>query len=137
MDPVQNIYGLIVGFIAVCGGLGIGLYAVHVNKTMDTKRKMAAEEARHKERLALIEKGMDPLLADKTLPKDYSQGALLWGMLLAGIGLGAFIGNIIDLHPAGKPDLTINSGALLFGGLGLLGYYALRTRRGKAAKQPR
>jgi hypothetical protein len=74
MDQLQNIYGLIIGFVAVAGGMGIGLYAVHISVTSENRRKMAAEEARHKERLALIEKGMDPLLAEKKLPKDYTQG---------------------------------------------------------------
>jgi hypothetical protein len=136
MDQLQNIYGMIVGLVAVGGGLGIGLYAVHISVTTENKRKMAEEEARHKERLALIEKGMDPLLANRKLPRDYTQGALLWGMLLAGIGLGAFIGNIAALRSIGKPDLIVNALALLFGGLGLLGYYSIRSRRGTAAKQP-
>lgn len=137
MDQVQNVYGLIIGLVAVAGGLGIGLYAVHISVTTDNKRKMAAEAARHAERIALIEKGMDPLLADKKLPKDYTQGSLLWGMLMAGIGLGALIGNIVaPLRPV-KPDLTINASALLFGGLGLLLYYILRNGKGTAVKQPR
>jgi hypothetical protein len=135
MDQVQNIYGLIIGFVAVAGGLGIGLYAVHISVTTENKRKMAAEAARHAERLALIERGMDPLLADKRIPKDYRQGSLLWGMLLAGIGVGALIGNILaPLWPV-KPDLTVNASALLFGGLGLLGYYAIGNRRGTDVNQ--
>jgi hypothetical protein len=135
MDQLQNIYGMIIGLVAVVGGLGIGLYAVRVSVTTEHKRKMAAEEARHKERMALIEKGMDPLLAEKKLPRDYSQGSLLWGLLLAGIGLGAFIGNFVSLHPTGKPDLVVNAMALLFGGLGLLVYYGIRGKKGTAIQQ--
>jgi hypothetical protein len=139
MDP--SIYKMMVGLIAVGGCLGATIYFVHLQALAENKRKIAAIEARHKERLALIEKGMDPLLADQRLPgdnspKDLIQGILLWGMLLTGIGLGVFIGNIVDLRLAGKSGPTVYAGALLFGGLGLLGYYALRTRRGKAAKQP-
>lgn len=127
MSNVNDIYGMIIGFVAVGGGLGIGMYAVYISTTTDNQRKMAAEQNRHKERMALIEKGLDPLIADKKAPRDFTQGAFLWGMLLGGVGVGALIGHAIN-PLADKNDLTANALALLFGGLGLLGFYVARKK---------
>jgi hypothetical protein len=60
MEQLQHLFGMICGLIALVGGLTIGFYAVSLRMTSIHKRKMAADEANYKERLARIEKGLDP-----------------------------------------------------------------------------
>ena len=69
------------------------------------KEKLARLEARNKERMILIEKGHNPedFLKEK---KRAGWDPLFWGFLLAGIGLGLFVGYraAADLSPAGAGD---------------------------------
>jgi hypothetical protein len=60
MEQFQHFFGMACGLIALVGGFAIGFQAVYVRLTSIHKRKMAAEEANYKERLARIEKGLDP-----------------------------------------------------------------------------
>ncbi len=53
--------------------------------------------ARNKERMAMIEKGVNPkdLMVDR---KPNSYGILKWALLLAGLGFGLFIGIILETY---------------------------------------
>lgn len=125
MESVE-ILGLLIGLVATAGGLAVGAIIVKVAVTTDSKAKLAALEARSRERLALIEKGMDPsLLNDPSMnrtPKNRTDIALFWGLLLSGIGLGALIGYFVSFVSDLNGAITINSMAILMGGFGLLMY---------------
>lgn len=119
---------MIIGAIAVLGGLGIGALAVYVSVTSATKEKLAQIEAKNKERLALIEKGMDLSILDKKSYQPPNFGALLWGLLLGGIGLGALTGYLISLVTPIERHLAIHCFGLIFGGIGLVVYFIYKKR---------
>ncbi len=125
MSP--DILSLIIGGIAIAGGLAVGAIIVYTAIMQDTKSKMALLEAKTKERLALIEKGMDPELVNKAKPKDYS-GALLWGFLLSGLGLGASMGLVITHLTGYDHHILVYMLMLLFGGAGLILFYYIKKK---------
>jgi hypothetical protein len=126
----HDIMGLLIAIIAVTGGLGIGVYAIYMGMIGSKEEKIAQIEARNKERLALIEKGLDPSLSDKKTGAGSSHSALLWGLLLSGVGLGAFIGYVIAHNNDWSLNIIVHATAFLFGGIGLIIYYVLRQRVG-------
>ena len=84
--------------------------------------RLLKTEAKNKERLILLEKSADPsLLYNLRNTKD--QSPLLWGTLLAGMGLGVLIGYVIHVITGWSTYVMTNSMVFLFGGLGLMGYY--------------
>lgn len=127
MDTEKTI-GLIIAVISIIGGLGIGALAVYVSTMTATREKIAQIEARNKERLALIEKGMDITILDKKEYKKTNYGSLLWGLLIAGIGLGSLIGHIISNVTSMDHHLAIHCFALIFGGIGLVTYFIYKKR---------
>jgi uncharacterized membrane protein YesL len=80
-----------------------------------------SRKAKNKERMAMIEKGLDPSLYIKENP--ISNKVLLWGMLLGGIGLGLLLGYIISVATGMQLAPIMPILAVLFGGFGLIGYY--------------
>lgn len=127
-----EILGLLIGLIATAGGLAVGAIIIYMAISSESRTKLAALEAKNKERLAFIEKGMDPALLDKPAKqakptRNYAELALFWGLLLTGLGLGAFIGNLVSYLTELNAFITINAVAILFGGLGLLTYNKKRS----------
>jgi hypothetical protein len=123
----SEILGLLIGLVATAGGLAVGAIIIYMAISTESKAKLAALEAKNKERLAFIEKGIDPGLLDKPAKldksaKDHTALALFWGHLLSGIGSGAFIGYLLSYTTGLNGAITINALAILFGGLGLLLY---------------
>jgi hypothetical protein len=132
----KEILGLVIAIVATVGGLSIGGIAVYVSVTQDMKTKQALLEAKNRERLALIERGMDPSILDKKKPQD-GHSALLWGLLLCGIGLGSLIGYVISYcsgYSGIKESIMTNSLGMLLGGAGLILYYII-IRKGKDQNQ--
>lgn len=83
---------------------------------------------RNRERLALIEKGIDASLFNSNKPKfSTSKFILNIAVLLIGIGTGIFTGNYIH-HVSGlDKDVAIPSMLFIFGGIGLLvGFFVTR-----------
>lgn len=123
----QELTGLIIGGVSVVGGLGIGALAIAVSVPWSMREKMAKQEAAHKERLVLIEKGYDPEQVFK-----YRKGAgndpLLWGCLLAGIGLGVLIGYLLSVVMPWDGKILTNALGLLLGGAGLIVYHVIRKK---------
>ncbi|MFI5220515.1 MAG: DUF6249 domain-containing protein [Bacteroidia bacterium] len=76
---------------------------------------------RHKERLALIEKGADASLFQSK--RNYRFHSLKAGMFLAGIGLGILFGNILDVTTQLKEEVAYFSMVFLCGGLSLILFY--------------
>lgn len=85
--------------------------------------------AKHKERMALIDKGMDPAVYMKEEAPYFN--ALMWGLLILGIGLGSFLGYILYAYAGMGEEYMIPSMSLIFGGLGLVSYYIHRKTTAK------
>jgi hypothetical protein len=78
---------------------------------------------RHKERLALIEKGADPSLFQSK--KGRSNATMRIGMFLVGIALGILSGNILAAAGGLIEEVAYFSMIFLFGGISLIIYYIL------------
>lgn len=127
MNPaINDIFGIVIGFIAVIGGLGIAAYAINIGTIQKKEEKIASIEAKNKERLKLIEKGMDPSIANT---KPDNGPILLSGLLFSGIGFGAFIGYMISLCFQQDRNILIIALTILFGGVGLISYFIYRNRQ--------
>ena len=81
--------------------------------------------AKNKERLALVEKGLDASLFKEGETSHWRFGALKFGLLAIGIGVGLVIANILDVNGIMDEDVAYFAMALIFGGSGLLLYYSL------------
>lgn len=74
--------------------------------------------ARNRERMAMIEKGVNPK-DFMTQRKVSVYGILKWALLLVGIGLGLFLGSLLDTYTAVPETPAYFATALFFGGIGL------------------
>ncbi len=83
---------------------------------------------RNKERMALIEKGMDASLF-RSGRKSFS--VLKWGMFLVGIGIGILVGNILAVSTNLEEPVPYFSMILLFGGGSLIAYHLIDKKRDK------
>lgn len=84
------------------------------------------------DREGTVDEKIKYLFLDK--PKDYVGSSLKWGMVLIAVGLGVFVGQMAP------PDLVqeITTGAMLiFGGLALVHYYIIASRRIKKSEEER
>lgn len=78
-----------------------------------------AVSARNRERMAMIENGTDPkAFLHGGKPSVY--GILKWALLLVGLGLGLFIGNLFETYSELSEEAAYFASTLFFGGLGLL-----------------
>ncbi len=123
---MHQIVGSIIAIFAIIGGLAVGVYVLHNAFNMELKEKLMNLENISKERLLLIEKGMDPSLADKK--RRSGGGPLLWGLLLTGVGFGGFTGYIVAHNFYLNGGILMHAGGLIFGGLGLIIYYIIQRR---------
>ena len=79
---------------------------------------------RHRERLALIEKGLNP---NPVTPESGYYKALMWGMLLGGAGLGFIIGVMLEKFV--HLDGVVFASTIFFAGAGLVGYFFYRSQQ--------
>jgi hypothetical protein len=84
--------------------------------------------ARNRERLAMIEKGINPL---EFKPKSNYGGLLKWALLIIGVGIGFFVGSLFDAYTTLQEEPAYFGSVMIFGGLGLLIAYII----GKRAKE--
>ena len=75
---------------------------------------------RRKERLTMIEKGVDASIFGKGMKNT---GSLKWGMLFVGIGVGILLGKIFAAYSCLGEEASMFSMICLFGGLSLLVYH--------------
>lgn len=112
-----EIVGVFIPVIAIVGGLYVAYKAI---------------EAKRAVKLALIEKGMDAALLAEPINEDSKKyGALRYGLLIGGIGIGLIAGVIINaaifLDDSSRTSVTIGC-ATLFGGLGMVTYHLMVKR---------
>jgi hypothetical protein len=89
--------------------------------------------ARHRQRMAMIEKGMDPGLGDREVPLR----ALRNGLFMIGVGIGLFFGYLMDVNmpssgtdgDMGDTPLPYFIMVLLFGGLALVLHHFIVRRK--------
>jgi hypothetical protein len=87
---------------------------------------------RNRERMAMIERGMDPRL-NKPKSSGYNTIALTWGLLLIGAGVGLFLAYLLD-HTVFKTFNTEDNPAIyfaliaIFGGAGLFLSYRIEKK---------
>ena len=74
--------------------------------------------ARNRERMAMIEKGVDPKDFIRGKPNVYN--ILKWALFIVGIGLGVFLGSLLETYTDLSEVAAYFGPILLFGGLGLL-----------------
>jgi len=79
---------------------------------------------RHRERKALIEKGLSTELF-VSATKDRTQESLKYGILAIGLAIGILIGNMLDEYTRMSEEVSYFSMIFLFGGLALLTFYSL------------
>ena len=84
---------------------------------------------KHKEKLAMIEKGLDLSAGDKEVNPLYQ--ILMWGSLLFGIGLGLLSGYLISLVSNLDQNAIVPIMAILFGGISLIGFYIYKKQTEK------
>ena len=85
---------------------------------------------RNRERLAMIEKGVDPkLFTSEPKPANISSySTFKWGLFLIGLAVGLFIGAMFDEYTSLPEAPMYISMILMFGGLALVIAYLLRGR---------
>ncbi len=81
-------------------------------------------QARNRERMAMIEKGVSPkdFLVNR---KPNSYGILKWALLLVGVGFGLFIASILEAYTSISEVTTYFASSLFFGGAGLYAAFTI------------
>lgn len=89
---------------------------------------------RKKERMAMMEKGVDASIFITKKRSDYS---LKYGLLLVGVALGILIGNILSNLPSFEyvQEAAYFSMIFLFGGLSLVIYHFLAKKQLKEEEE--
>ena len=92
-------------------------------------------EGRHKERMAMIEKGVSPSEFRSASPFRLWQGSVLgnlkWGLLLIFAGSGWLIGEQLQYHFGFHEESAIFGTILITGGLALIIFYFIATKKMK------
>jgi hypothetical protein len=84
---------------------------------------------KHKEKMALIEKGIDLSVLRK--PQSPFNNSLLWGLASLGGGLGLLIGFFLLQNHICTDDAIMGILALIFGGIALIIFYFINKTREK------
>ena len=129
-----QIIGLVIASIVLIGGMAIALTAIKIALPKSYEEKQAILEQQNRERMALIEKGIDPATIKKEKP--VSADPLFWGLLLLGIGSGSFCGNIIWHQFSWTTEkVIVDSTACIGGGIALIIYYVINGARNRNKAQ--
>jgi hypothetical protein len=89
-----------------------------------------AVTTRNKERMLMLEKGVDPKLFTSELKpiKVSGYATFKWGLFMVGMAIGLFIAAMLDEYSQLPETPMYFSLILLFGGLALIIAYLLRSR---------
>jgi hypothetical protein len=89
---------------------------------------------RKTERMAMITAGLDPFADKKPMPDAGSMKSLKYGITLFFIGMGLVFGMIVSTNSGLSSEGVVLSSVLMFGGLGLLIFYYIKSKKEKNAK---
>ncbi len=96
-------------------------------------------DGRHKERMAMVEKGVNPSNLKSVTPFRLWQGNLLsnlkWGLLLVFAGIGLFVGHQLENNYGYNEETAIFGSILIAGGLALVIFYIFAARKEKKEKE--
>lgn len=89
-------------------------------------------ETRHKERMAMIEKGVTPADFKGTSLSDFLKtnplSSLKWGMLLMFVGIGLMVATFLD-RSYYMSESVYPASMLIFGGLAFVIFYSIASRK--------
>ncbi len=92
-------------------------------------------DGRHKERMAMIEKGVNPADFKSGTPFRLWQGSVLsnlkWGLLFVFIGIGLLVGQQLEYYFGFHEGSAIFGSMLITGGLALIIFYFIASRKMK------
>jgi hypothetical protein len=89
-------------------------------------------DTRHRERMAMIEKGLTPAEMASVSPRRFLAHPLTnlkWGLLALFVGLGVFIGNFIHESTTMDDGPAFFGSIFISGGLALVVYYVIAARK--------
>lgn len=87
-----------------------------------------AVTAKNRERLAMIDKGINPF-ENKKVRKSNTHTLLKWSLLIIGLGLGVFFGSLLETTTV-LPEVAAYFGSILFfGGVGLVVAYLISRKQ--------
>jgi hypothetical protein len=90
-------------------------------------------EGRHKERMAMIEKGVTPADFKSTTPSRLWQGSVLsnlkWGLLFVFAGIGLLVGLQLENYYRFDEGSVIFGSILITGGLALIIFYFIAAKK--------
>jgi hypothetical protein len=96
-------------------------------------------ETRHKERMAMIEKGVNPADFKSTTPFRLWQGNVLsnlkWGLLFVFAGIGLLVGLQLENYYRFDEGSVIFGSILITGGLALIIFYLIAAKKLKEKKE--
>lgn len=124
-EMVYNIVELAMPFL----GIGLSFMVLYII--------FYAVKVRSKEKMALIEKGMDPSLASHKAPRrtGHNHSHLKTGLFLIGLALGILMGYVLYISTQMHEWVTYPSMILLFGGLALISYHVIQRQRNEIVNQ--
>ena len=96
-------------------------------------------ETRHKERMAMIDKGVNPADFKSTTPFRLWQGSVLsnlkWGLLFVFAGIGLLVGLQLEYYFRFDEGSVIFGTILIAGGLALIIFYFIAAKKLKEKKE--
>lgn len=91
-------------------------------------------DARHQERIAMIEKGVTPAdfkgVPVREMLRSNPLSSLKWGLLATFVGVGLIVANVLDRTYYFADSIYVAS-MLVFGGVALIVFYFIATRKAK------
>jgi hypothetical protein len=92
-------------------------------------------EGRHKERMAMIEKGVNPAEFKSASPFRLWQGSVLsnlkWGLLLVFVGIGLMVGLQMEYNYGFHEGSAVFGSMLITGGAALIIFYIIAAKKMK------
>jgi di/tricarboxylate transporter len=96
-------------------------------------------EGRHKERMAMIDKGVNPANFKSATPFRRWQGSVLsnlkWGLLFVFAGIGLLVGQQLEYYFGFHEDTAVFGSILIAGGLALIIFYLIAAKKLKEKKE--
>jgi len=96
-------------------------------------------EGRHKERMAMIDKGVNPADFKSATPFRLWQGSVLsnlkWGLLFVFAGIGLLVGQQLEYYFGFHEETAVFGSILIAGGFALIIFYLIAAKKLKEKKE--